>query len=132
MKGYSEPDAAKDSAPTDITYVEFDDVRFSYDTSDEEVLRDMPFTVGRGELIAFVGQSSAGESTIISLFARMYNPDAGETRVDWTATDEIPIEAWRDRISIVFQDPFIFNEIFSIQHQHRELRCNSRRSRRGV
>ncbi len=110
MESYSEPDAARDSGPTDITHVEFDDVQFSYETSDEEVLRDVSFAVDRGEFIAFVGQSGAGKSTIVSLFARMYEPDAGEIRTDGKAIDEIPIEAWRDRISIVRQDPYIFNE----------------------
>ncbi len=110
MESYSEPDAAKDSGLTDITQVEFDDVRFSYETSDDEVLRDVSFAVDRGEFIAFVGQSGAGKSTIISSFARMYEPDAGEIRANGTVIDEIPIEAWRDRISIVRQDPFIFNE----------------------
>jgi len=67
------------------------------------------FGVERGEFVAFVGQSGAGKSTIVSLLARMYEPDSGEVRADGVDIGEYPIEAWRDRVSIVRQDPFIFN-----------------------
>jgi len=54
--------------------MEFDDVKFAYN-EDEEVLRGLSFAVDKGEFVAFVGQSGAGKSTIVSLIARMYNPD---------------------------------------------------------
>jgi len=110
MEEYSEPEPVRDEVPTDIERVEFDDVRFSYETSDEKVLRGVSFGVERGEFIAFVGQSGAGKSTIISLFARMYEPDEGEIRADGTPIDEFPVQEWRGRVSIVRQNPFIFNE----------------------
>ncbi len=110
MEDYSEPDAVRNEAPANIERVEYDDVRFSYETSDEEVLRGVSFGVERGEFIAFVGQSGAGKSTIISLFARMYEPDEGDIRADGTPIDEFPIQGWRERISVVRQNPFIFNE----------------------
>jgi len=110
MDDYSEPEPVRDEAPTSIERVEFDDVRFSYETGDEEVLRGVSFGVERGEFVAFVGQSGAGKSTIISLFARMYEPDEGEIRADGTPIDEFPVQEWRERVSIVRQNPFIFNE----------------------
>ncbi|MCU4974975.1 ABC transporter ATP-binding protein/permease [Halobacteria archaeon AArc-m2/3/4] len=110
MDDYGEPEPVRDEAPTGIERVEFDDVRFSYETSDEKVLRGVSFGVERGEFVAFVGQSGAGKSTIISLFARMYEPDEGEIRADGTPVDEFPIQEWRERVSIVRQNPFIFNE----------------------
>ncbi len=110
MDDYSEPEPVRDEVPTDIKRVEFDDVRFSYETSDEKVLRGVSFGVELGEFVAFVGQSGAGKSTIISLFARMYEPDEGEIRADGTPIDEFPIQGWRERVSIVRQNPFIFNE----------------------
>ncbi|ELY42646.1 ABC transporter ATP-binding protein [Natronorubrum bangense] len=110
MDNYSEPKPVRDEAPTDIERVEYDDVRFSYETSDEEVLSGVSFGVERGEFVAFVGQSGAGKSTIISLFARMYEPDEGKIRADGTPINEFPVQEWRKRVSIVRQDPFIFNE----------------------
>jgi len=92
-----------------VSEIEFEDVRFSY-TEDEQVLDDISFTVERDEFIAFVGQSGAGKSTIVSLIMRMYDPDAGTIKGDGTPIEEYDIDAWRDRIAIVRQDPYIFNE----------------------
>ncbi len=109
MDEYSEPEPSREDTPESVRRIEFDDVRFSYETTEEEVLRGVSFGVKRGEFVAFVGQSGAGKSTIISLLARMYEPDSGEIRADGVDIGEYPIEAWRDRVSIVRQDPFIFN-----------------------
>jgi len=109
MDEYSEPEPSREDTPEDVRRIEFEDVRFSYETTEEEVLRGVSFGVERGEFVAFVGQSGAGKSTIVSLLARMYEPDSGEVRADGVEIGEYPIEAWRDRVSIVRQDPFIFN-----------------------
>jgi len=87
----------------------FEDVSFSY-TDDERVLNGISFEVDRGEFIAFVGQSGAGKSTIVSLLARMYDPDRGEIRADSVPIDEFDLTQWRERIAVVRQQPFIFND----------------------
>jgi subfamily B ATP-binding cassette protein MsbA len=66
--------------------------------------------VQKEEFVAFVGQSGAGKSTIVSLLARMYDPDDGEIRADGVPIDEYEIEAWRERIAVVRQQPFIFTD----------------------
>lgn len=88
--------------------IEFDDVRFSYN-GDEQVLRGISFAAERGEFVAFVGQSGAGKSTIVSLLARMYDPDDGEVRADGVPIQEYDLNDWRERIAVVRQQPFIFN-----------------------
>ncbi len=98
-----------DRPVSDVSEIEFDDVQFSY-TDDEKVLRGISFEVERGEFIAFVGQSGAGKSTIVSLLVRMYDPDRGEIRADGVPIDEYDIEEWRERIAVVRQDPYIFND----------------------
>ncbi len=98
-----------DEAISCLSEIEFDNVRFSY-TEDELVLDDISFSVERNEFIAFVGQSGAGKSTIVSLILRMYDPDSGTIRGDGVPIEEYDIEAWRDRVAIVRQDPYIFNE----------------------
>jgi ATP-binding cassette, subfamily B, bacterial MsbA len=95
--------------PARIDHVEFDDVEFSYD-GDELVLRGMNFEVENGEFVAFVGQSGAGKSTIVSLLARLYEVDRGEIHANGVRIDEMDVDEWRERISIVRQDPFVFND----------------------
>lgn len=94
---------------SDVNRVEFDDVRFSYN-EDEQVLRDVSFDVESGGFVAFVGQSGAGKSTIVSLLVRMYDPDQGEIRGDGVPIDKYDIDEWRSRVAVVRQNPFIFND----------------------
>ncbi|WP_049982651.1 ABC transporter ATP-binding protein [Halorubrum sp. BV1] len=105
----SQREANGDADPGRVSTIKFDDVRFSY-TEDEQVLDEISFSVKRGEFIAFVGQSGAGKSTIVSLLARFYDCDNGTITADGTPIDEFDLEAWRDRIAVVRQQPFIFND----------------------
>ncbi|ELZ13880.1 xenobiotic-transporting ATPase [Halovivax asiaticus JCM 14624] len=93
----------------EIPDVTFDNVEFAYN-EDEQVLRDISFDVEKGEFIAFVGQSGAGKSTIVSLVARMYDADSGEIRSDGTPIGEFDLDEWRSRIAYVRQKPYIFND----------------------
>ena len=104
-----EEDGGTREAPGEIERVEFDDVWFSYE-GDETVLKGVDFEVKNGEFVAFVGQSGTGKSTIVSLLARLYAVDDGEIRANGIPLDEIQIDQWRDRISVVRQSPFIFND----------------------
>lgn len=97
------------SVSTPVEFVGFDDVSFSYSTS-EPVLRDVSFTVNRGEYIAFVGQSGAGKSTIVSLLSGFYQPDSGRILVTGDPLEELALDKWRDRIGVVRQDPYLFSE----------------------
>jgi subfamily B ATP-binding cassette protein MsbA len=85
-----------------------DDVSFSYD--EEPVLRDICLSVERGEFIAFVGPSGAGKSSIISLLARMYEPDSGAITANGIPIEQLDLREWRDRLAFVRQDPYIFND----------------------
>jgi subfamily B ATP-binding cassette protein MsbA len=108
LQDYSEDDG--DRSVQRLDSVAFDDIAFSYATADERVLDGVSFEVSRGEFVGFVGQSGAGKSTIVSLLARLYEPDEGEILADGTPIHEFDITEWRDRISVVRQDPFIFND----------------------
>jgi len=98
-----------DRPVSSVSEIEFDDVEFSY-TDDEQVLRRISFGVERGEFIAFVGQSGAGKSTIVSLLTRMYDPDSGKIRADGVPIEEYDIDDWRERVAVVRQSPYIFND----------------------
>ncbi|WP_236639590.1 ABC transporter ATP-binding protein [Salinigranum halophilum] len=93
-----------------VEHVAFEDVHFAYDLEEEKVLNGLSFAMDRGEFVAFVGPSGAGKSTVVSLLARMYEPSSGEITADGTPIDQFDIQEWRSRISVVRQNPFIFNE----------------------
>ncbi|KAB7514670.1 ATP-binding cassette domain-containing protein [Halosegnis rubeus] len=109
MRASQESGESRASVPERIERVEAESLDFSYD-GDEQVLEDVSYSVERGEFIAFVGPSGAGKSTIVSLLARMYEPDAGAIRADGTPIREFDIAEWREHLSVVRQNPYIFND----------------------
>lgn len=92
-----------------ISTIAFDDVRFGY-TPTEQVLSGVSFIVDSEAFVAFVGPSGAGKSTIVSLLSRYYAPDAGEITADGVPISEFDLNEWRDRVTIVRQQPHLFNE----------------------
>jgi len=109
LEARAEESESTHELPTSVEHVEFDDVWFSYD-GDEQVLRGIDFEVRKGEFVAFVGQSGAGKSTIVSLLTRLYEHDRGSIQADGIPISEVPLDEWRDRIAVVRQSPFIFND----------------------
>ncbi len=109
LNDLEEPNEGARPVPAEVESVEFDNVEFSYD-GDEQVLRGVDFRVEKDEFVAFVGQSGAGKSTIVSLLARYYEPDQGRIYANGTPIDEMNPREWRDRLALVRQDPFIFND----------------------
>lgn len=97
-----------ETPPSRIRSITFDDVSFSY--GDEQVLENVSFSVQGDEFVAFVGQSGAGKSTIVSLLARFYEPDTGEILAGDEPIHKFDLDAWRSQISVIRQQPFIFNE----------------------
>lgn len=109
MRDRAEPAGGERAVPRPIERIHFDSVSFSYDEG-TPVIDGLDLSVSGREFAAFVGASGAGKSTIVGLLTRMYDPDEGAIRVNGDPISEMDIEAWRDRISVVTQDPFIFNE----------------------
>jgi subfamily B ATP-binding cassette protein MsbA len=101
------PDSTADvDEPIDI--IAFNDVRFAYDN--EEVLSGVSFEFDRQEYVAFVGPSGAGKSTIVGLLTRMYRPQKGTIMADGHPIDDLDLEAWRKRIAVVRQHPYLFDD----------------------
>ncbi|MEF8777957.1 MAG: ABC transporter ATP-binding protein [Natronomonas sp.] len=109
LQEQTEPASGDKPVPDRIETIRFEDVSFSY-TDDEQVLRDVSFEMSGGDFVAFVGQSGAGKSTIASLLARLYVPDSGRITVNGTSINSFPVQEWREKVAIVRQNPFIFNE----------------------
>jgi len=82
--------------------LEFNNVSFSY--GNEEVLKNISFCAKQGEVIALVGYSGAGKSTIGTLIPRFYDPSEGSIKIGGVNIKNIPINVLMDNIAFVFQD----------------------------
>lgn len=108
LEGHQEQQVGDTPVPNPIEQVRFADVQFAYET--EPVLRDVSFAIERDEFVALVGPSGAGKSTIAALVARLYEPNSGEILANDTPINQFDLDEWRDRVAVVPQDPYIFDE----------------------
>ena len=88
--------------------IEFKDVTFYYNEK-EPVLKNISFNVDAGKMVAFVGATGVGKSTIVSLMERFYDPISGEILLDGKPFKNIKLKSLRENFSIVLQDVFLFN-----------------------
>ena len=88
--------------------IEFKEVSFSYH-KEEKVLSDLSFSIGRGQMIALVGSSGSGKSTISQLALSLLHPTKGEVKVDGKNLKEVNLESYRKKLAVVLQDDFLFN-----------------------
>lgn len=86
---------------------EFKDVEFSYDK--ENILKNLNFKINANETVAFVGKSGAGKTTIFNLLCKMYDINSGKITLDGIDIKELDKESIRGNITIISQNPYIFN-----------------------
>jgi ATP-binding cassette subfamily B protein len=89
-------------------HIEFDDVHFSYKKG-EEVLKGLSFTVEPGEMIAIVGYTGAGKTTITNVLARLWDIDSGMIKIDGVPIKDIPLHELRRSVLPVLQEVFFFS-----------------------
>ncbi len=92
--------------------ITFEDLSFSYNQEDgrKDALRNINLTVKPGEVIAFVGPSGGGKSTLVNLLPRFYQPKSGRIVLDQIPIEEIVLTDLRKQIAFVSQDVILFND----------------------
>ncbi len=90
-------------------HVEFDSVSFSYPGSEREALTDVSFEVAPGEVLALVGLSGSGKSTVVKLLLRFFDPHAGDIRLDGHDLRELTLRSLRDNVAVLLQETLVFD-----------------------
>ena len=90
----------------DIT---FSNVSFKYENSNDKAVNDINLNIKGGSIVAFVGHSGAGKSTIINLLPRFYDPQNGDIFIDQQNTKSVNLKSLRKSISLVSQDIVLFD-----------------------
>ena len=88
--------------------VTFDNVSFSYEDG-IPVLKDVSFDIKPGEMIALVGPTGAGKTTVVNLISRFYDAQAGRVLIDGQDVKSVTIESLRHQMGIMTQDNFLFS-----------------------
>ncbi len=88
--------------------IAFDNVSFSYPDTSRQILRDVSFTVAPGAVVAIVGPTGAGKSSLAKLAGRVYDPTAGRVLVDGVDLRDLELDSYRQRVAVVPQEAFLF------------------------
>ncbi len=87
----------------------FHEVSFRYTADGQDVLHGLNLTVRKGEMVALVGQTGSGKSTVANLLARFYDPTSGAVTIDGVDLRQVDIGDFRNLVGVVSQDTFLFN-----------------------
>ena len=90
--------------------IEFKNVSFTYDDTQIQALKNINFTVNKGETLAILGKTGSGKSSIVSLISRLYDTTQGEILVDGNPIHQVNLFDLRNSIGIVPQDAFLFSD----------------------
>jgi subfamily B ATP-binding cassette protein MsbA len=90
--------------------VEFDRVDFAYGKNDPPALKDISLKAAPGEVLALVGMSGGGKTSLVNLIPRLYDVSSGRVLIGGKNVKDLSIKSLRDHISIVTQEPILFNE----------------------
>jgi len=90
--------------------ISFTNVSFRYAPQEPEVLHDINFTIPKGKVVALVGSSGSGKTTIVDLINRFYDVGEGAIRLDDLNVKDVGLADLRSQIAVVSQDPVVFND----------------------
>jgi ATP-binding cassette, subfamily B, bacterial len=89
--------------------ITFDNVSFAYPAAKSRVLENVTFTARPGQMVALVGHSGAGKTTLCNLVARFYDPTEGRVLLDGVDLRDIEVDSYRSLLGVVEQDIFLFD-----------------------
>ena len=89
--------------------INFENVNFKYETTKDITVKNINLIIKGGTMVAFVGHSGAGKSTILNLLPRFYDPDTGSIKIDNQDISKIRLSSLRKNISLVSQDTILFD-----------------------
>jgi subfamily B ATP-binding cassette protein MsbA len=90
--------------------IELENVSFAYDSDSAPVLKDISLAANQGEVIALVGSSGAGKTTLVNLIPRFYEPTAGMIRIDDADARQFTLRSLREQIAMVTQENILFHD----------------------
>ena len=90
--------------------IKFKNVNFKYETTKEKAIKDVSLDINGNTMVAFVGHSGAGKSTIINLLPRFYDPQSGTIEIDGQDIKKVSLMSLRKNISMVSQDVILFDD----------------------
>ena len=90
--------------------IKFNNVSFRYKTTNEKAVKNLNIDIKGNTMVAFVGHSGAGKSTIINLLPRFYDPQEGSIEIDQQKINNISLKSLREKISLVSQDIVLFDD----------------------
>src|ERR1700674_4217040 len=90
--------------------IEFDNVGFAYENGSAVVLEHIRLTARKGEVIALVGSSGAGKTTLVNLLPRFYELTSGSIRIDGVDIHGVTIRSLREQIAMVTQENILFHD----------------------
>ena len=105
-----------DNAIKDVVFnehISFDNVSFQYEDGESEVLKEIDFSINKGSVIALVGASGSGKSTIADLIPRFFEPTKGRITLDTIDIKDVRIKSLRKLMGIVTQETILFNDTIS-------------------
>jgi subfamily B ATP-binding cassette protein MsbA len=102
------PDSGRATLPPFAREIRFDDVTFSY--GDRPVLEGVSFSIRKGEVVALVGASGGGKSTVANLLPRFWDVTSGRITVDDVDVRRVTLESLRAQIAVVTQETVLFND----------------------
>ncbi len=104
----NESDKGKIPLPSISGKINFQNVRFSFNPGQPEILKNINLEVNEGKFVGIVGQSGSGKSTLMKLLPRLYNPNSGKILIDGYDINKVELYSLRRQIGIVPQEPLLF------------------------
>jgi len=90
--------------------LEVKNLSFSYNSKSVDVLKNINFSISKGEMVGIIGPSGAGKTTVVDLLLRLFEPQKGEILLDDINNSSINLNDWRKNVGYVSQDIFLLND----------------------